>query len=45
MSNQNESITCPITYEDIDKAVKILKNNKACGLDRRINEQINAHIV
>lgn len=36
----NEEINTPITEKEIEYAIKTFKNNKACGYDKIVNEQI-----
>lgn len=38
----NDSINGPITQNEIEKVIKTLKNNKACGLDSIVNEHIKS---
>ena len=38
----NEEINQPITYEELSKAIKALKNNKSPGLDNIVNEQLKS---
>lgn len=39
---QNEFINQPFTIEEIQNAIKCLKNNKACGFDSVLNEHIKS---
>ena len=38
--NSENELNCEITYDEIEKALKNLKNNKACGIDKILNEHI-----
>ena len=38
----NEEINQPITYEELSKAIKALKNNKSPGLDNIMNEPLKS---
>ena len=38
----NEEINQPITYEELSKAIKALKNNKSPGLDNIVNKQLKS---
>ena len=40
MQQQNDALNNPITKDEIEKAIKNLKNNKASGEDLIINEYL-----
>ena len=42
--NQENMLNCEISFDEIEKAMKNLKTNKSCGIDKILNEHIKLFI-